>query len=83
MTRVLRFLVICSAGLVLTPCVEASGSAPASTGTNTGVGNPSCAFVSTNLVACAVRTNQAAIMVNDFNGSKWAGWKILAMSVTP
>jgi len=83
MIRVLKFLVICSVCLVVTPHMEASWSTPASTGTNTGVGNPSCAFVSTNLVACVVRTNQAAIMVNDFNGSKWAGWKILAMSVTP
>jgi hypothetical protein len=82
LTRVLKFLVICSVCLVLTPQAEASWSSPASTGTNTGVGNPSCAFVSTKLVACAVRTNKAAIMVNDFNGTKWAGWKTLAMSVT-
>jgi hypothetical protein len=82
MTRVLQLLALCSVSLAFTFCTRASWSAPASTGPNTGIGNPSCAFASTKLVACAVRTNKAAIMVNDYNGTKWAGWKTLAMSVT-
>jgi len=82
MTRALRQLILCSICLALVPAARASWGSPVSTGANTGVGNPSCAFASTNLVACAVRTNKAAIMVNDFNGTKWAGWKTLAMSVT-
>jgi hypothetical protein len=82
MTRLVRILLLCVAPLWLIPSAQAVWGGFLSTGTATGVGNPSCAFVSTDHVVCAVRTGKAAIMVNEFNGSTWAGWKILATSVT-
>ncbi|MFZ0563451.1 MAG: hypothetical protein WAM43_17710 [Terriglobales bacterium] len=53
-----------------------------STGTTTGFGNPSCAPVSTGNVACAVRSGTSAVMVNEFNGTKWGTWKNLAGAVS-
>ena len=82
MTRLVRILLLSVAPLGLIPSAQAVWGGFVSTGAATGVGNPSCAFVSTDHVVCAVRTGKAAIMVNGFNGSTWAGWKILATSVT-
>lgn len=81
MTRLLKGLLFCFAFVGLIPSARAIWGGFVSTGAATGVGNPSCAFVSTGHVACAVRTGKAAIMVNELSGSTWAGWKILAMSV--
>lgn len=82
MTRLVKTLLLCFALAGLIPSAQAIWGGFVSTGTATGVGNPSCAFVSTDHVACAIRTGKAAIMVNQFNGSTWAGWKTLATSVT-
>jgi hypothetical protein len=56
MTRVLRYLVLWSACLPLVPCTQASWGPFVSIGSFTGVGNPSCAAVSSDHVVCAVRT---------------------------
>ena len=59
------------------PASWATWSGPKGTGTATGIGSPSCAQVSTNKVACAVLTEKASIMVNEYNGSAWSTWKVL------
>lgn len=53
-----------------------------STGTTTGVGNPSCAAATTNLVACAVQSSKSVLMVNRFNGTSWGTWTSLTGTVT-
>jgi hypothetical protein len=53
-----------------------------STGNVAGLGNPSCAHVSTGHVACAVRASDSTIMVNEFNGSRWGAWASLAGTVS-
>ena len=68
--------------LVLAPPAWASWGSFASTGTATGVGNPSCALASTGHVACAVRNGAAAIMVNEFNGTSWGKWTNLVGTVS-
>jgi hypothetical protein len=80
MARVL-YLLFWSVCLGLMPCAQASWGPFVSTGSSTGIGNPSCAAVSTDHVVCAVRTGKAALMVNEFNGTTWSGWKILVSSV--
>ena len=82
MKRILITLMVLSACLSLVPTASASWGSFVSTGSATGVGNPSCAAVSPNHVVCAVRTGTASIMVNEFNGSTWGGWKVLATSVS-
>ncbi len=52
------------------------------TGTAAGIGNPSCAPVSTGQVACAVRSGTSTIMVNKFNGTTWGTWKSVAGAVS-
>src|SRR5580765_7271379 len=82
MKRILLDLLVVPVCLGLVPSASASWGSFISTGTATGVGNPSCAFVSTDNVACAVRSGTAAIMVNEFNGTKWGTWTSLAGTVT-
>jgi hypothetical protein len=57
---------------VLAPYAWASWGSFVSTGTATGVGNPSCALVSTGHVVCDVRNETGAIMVNETAWGKWA-----------
>jgi hypothetical protein len=52
-----------------------------STGTNTGVGVPSCAQASQLNIACAVRNGQSTLMVNHFNGSAWSVWTTVSGTV--
>lgn len=71
-----------SACLLMAPASWATWGSFVSTGTATGIGNPSCALVSTGQVACAVRSGKSAIMVNEFNGTKWGTWKSLPGAVS-
>ena len=67
--------------LAACPAAWASWGSFVSTGNATGIGVPSCAQVSTDHVACAVRSGLSAMMVNQFNGTAWAGWTSLAGTV--
>ena len=80
MKKIAVYLVL-SACLLMAPAAWASWGSFISTGTATGIGNPSCAPVSTGQVACAVRSSKSAIMVNEFNGTSWGTWKSLAGTV--
>jgi len=71
-------LTLCPA---LCPAAWASWGSFISTGTATGIGIPSCAEVSTNHVACAVRSSLSTVMVNEFNGATWGAWTSLAGTV--
>jgi hypothetical protein len=82
MKRIVVYALFLHACLVLAPSAWASWGSFVSTGTATGVGNPSCAPVSTGHVACAVRNGQAAIMVNQFTGKAWGKWANLAGTVS-
>ena len=75
----LLFLLACPA---LVPSAWASWGSFVSTGTATGVGNPSCALVSTGHVVCAVRNAASAVMVNEFNGTSWGKWANLLGTVS-
>jgi hypothetical protein len=75
-------LTLLSTCLLMAPAAWAAWGSFTSTGTATGIGNPSCAPVSTGQVACAVRSGESAIMVNEFNGTKWGTWKSLAGTVS-
>ena len=68
--------------LLMTSAAWASWGTFISTGPATGIGNPSCASVSTGEVACAVRSGKSAIMVNEFNGTTWGAWKSLTGTVS-
>ncbi len=63
------------------PLASATWGSFVSTGTATAIGNPSCAFVSTDHVACAVRSGASELMVNVFNGTKWGTWMTLTGTV--
>jgi hypothetical protein len=52
------------------------------TGTTTAVGNPSCAQVSTKLVACAVESSTSTLLVNTFHGTSWGKWTSLVGTIT-
>lgn len=82
MKRITFALLLLSLCPLLTPVAWASWGAFTSTGTATGVGNPSCAEASTNLVACAVRNGKSSLVVSYFNGTKWGAWKSLAGTVS-
>ncbi len=82
MKRIAFGILLSSLCLLCTPSVWASWGAFTSTGTATGVGNPSCAEASKNLVACAVRNGKSSLMVNYFNGTKWGKWKTLSGTVS-
>ena len=82
MSRFPRLLLFCGIWLGMIPAASATWGAFVSTGTATGIGNPSCALVTTGHVVCAVRTGKAAIMVDELNGTTWNGWKTLAMTVS-
>src|SRR5579863_6553972 len=71
-----------SSFLLTAPAAWGSWGSFISTGTATGIGNPSCAPVSTGQVACAVRSGKSVIMVNQFNGTSWGTWKSLAGTVS-
>ena len=51
------------------------------TGAATGVGNPSCAQFSANMVACAAQGGKNTLLVNTFNGTTWGAWTRLAGTV--
>ena len=68
--------------LALCPPAWASWSSFTSTGNATGIGNPSCASVSTGHVACAVRSGKSVLMVNEFDGTSWGTWKNLVGTVS-
>jgi hypothetical protein len=82
MKRVLRFVLLLPISVGLVPTASASWGPFISTGTTTGVGNPSCAAVSTNHVVCAVLSGKSAVMVNEFNGTSWGKWTSLAGEVS-
>src|SRR5579863_6316010 len=82
MKRIIVCLLFLHASLMSVPSAWASWGSFIPTGTATGVGNPSCAFVSTGHVACAVRNGSAAIMVNEFNGTSWGKWANLVGTVS-
>jgi hypothetical protein len=66
----------------MAPAAAATWGGFISTGNATGIGNPSCAPVTTGHVACAVRSGKSIIMVNEFSGTKWGAWKSLAGAVS-
>lgn len=70
MKRVLMCMFLLPVCLGSVPLASATWGGFVSTGIATGIGNPSCAFVSTDHVACAVRSGASQLMVNVFNGSK-------------
>lgn len=74
--RIIVYLLFLHACIALAPSAWATWGRFVSTGTATGVGNPSCALVSTGCVACAVRNAQAAIMVNHFRGQRGASGQV-------
>jgi hypothetical protein len=82
MKRIIVCLQFLHASLILAPSAWASWGSFVSTGTSTGIGNPSCAQASTGLAACAVRNSASAIMVNRFNGTSWGTWSKLAGTVS-
>src|SRR5271165_4017915 len=81
MKTTVLYALLFSACLLLNPSAWASWSSFVSTGSTTGFGNPSCAFVSTGNVVCAVRSGKSLVMVNLFNGTKWGTWKSLPGAV--
>jgi hypothetical protein len=82
MNRILTCAMLLAVCLGSAPYASATWGKFISTGTATGVGNPSCAFVSTGHVVCAVLTDTAAIMVNEFNGTAWGKWTSLSGAVS-
>jgi hypothetical protein len=68
--------------LLMAPAAWATWGSFISNGSATGIGNPSCASVSTEEVACAVRSGKSAMMVNEFNGTEWGAWKSLTGTVS-
>jgi hypothetical protein len=75
-------LIVLSAYVLMAPAAWAAWGSFISTGTTTGIGNPSCAPVSNGNVACAVQSGKYTMMVNEFNGTKWGTWKSLAGGVS-
>src|ERR1022692_1137461 len=75
-------LIVLSAYVLMAPAAWAAWGSFISTGTTTGIGNPSCAPISTGNVACAVQSGKYTMMVNQFNGTKWGTWKSLAGGVS-
>jgi hypothetical protein len=53
-----------------------------SLGTNTVNSDPSCAPVSGGDAVCAARSFANTMLVNQFNGTAWAGWKNLAGAIS-
>jgi hypothetical protein len=82
MKKIAACLLSFSACLLMAPAASATWGGFISTGNATGIGNPSCAPVSTGHVACAVRSGKSVIMVNEFSGAKWGTWKSLAGTVS-
>ncbi len=78
---VLACLCVLAAALFFTSPSQASWGAFTSTGSTTGIGNPSCAQVSTEHVVCAVLSAKAQMMVNEYSETKWGSWTSLAGSV--
>jgi hypothetical protein len=76
---------VCAATMVLMLTLPPSAWASwrfVTTGSTTGIGNPSCAQASENLVACAMQSHTATLLVNTFNGTKWGTWTSLAGTIT-
>jgi hypothetical protein len=67
--------------LLLAPCSWASWSKPLSMGTATGIGNPSCATVSSEHLVCAVLSPKAAMIVKEYNGTSWGSPQTLAGTI--
>jgi hypothetical protein len=82
MKKIAICLLSLSACLLMATAASATWGGFISTGNATGIGNPSCAPVSTGHVACAVRSDKSVIMVNEFSGTKWGTWKSLAGAVS-
>src|SRR3974390_2775265 len=53
-----------------------------SMGTTVVISDPSCASPSTGLAVCAARGVGQTLIVNQWNGTKWAVWKTIAGTVT-
>ena len=81
-TLIAGILLLLFATLASPSKANASWSGFKSTGTNPGIGNPSCANVSSNHVVCAVQTAASAMMVNEYNGTAWGTWKALAGTIS-
>jgi len=82
MKKIAACLLSFSACLLMAPAASATWGGFISTGNATGIGNPSCAPVSTGHMACAVRSGKSVIMVNEFSGTKWGTWKSLPGAVS-
>src|ERR1700732_1049484 len=53
-----------------------------SLGTNTVNSDPSCAPLTGGGAVCAARSFTNTMLVNQFNGTAWTGWKNLAGAIT-
>jgi len=53
-----------------------------SLGTNTVNSDPSCAPLSSGAAICAARSFTNTLLVNQFNGTTWSGWKNLSGTIT-
>ena len=60
---------------------HASWTGFTSISTSTGTSNPSCAEASTEHVVCAVLSDKAEMMVNEYSTTKWGSWSSLAGTI--
>jgi hypothetical protein len=68
----------------LLPChsARASWSGFVSMGPTITIGDPSCTLLAAGKVICAARGLQQTMLVNQFSGSTWNGWKSIAGVIT-
>jgi len=79
--RVLSWLVVlCVVAAV--PQLHAAWTAPVTMGATVVISDPSCASSSTGTAVCAARGLAQTLVVNQWDGTKWIGWKVVAGNVT-
>ncbi len=80
-SSIVAFLFLFAVAVLLTPSSYASWTGFTSISTSTGTSNPSCAEVSTEHVVCAVLSEKAEMMVNEYSTTKWGSWSSLAGTI--
>jgi hypothetical protein len=74
--------------LVLAACLLpvhstwASWSGFVSMGTTVVIGDPSCTLLTEGKAICAARGLNQTMLVNEFSGTAWSGWKTIAGVIT-
>ena len=76
-----RYLLLGALSLCALPAF-ATWKATVSMGTTVVEADPSCASPSTGLAVCAARGVGQTLVVNQWSGTKWATWKVIAGTVT-